>query len=79
MSDRIKRWEKDCKEKLVGRKITNVRYLLDGEQEDLGWYSKSLVIFFDDGSYMFPSADDEGNDAGALFTSHADLLTIPVI
>ena len=51
----------------------------DKEQEALGWYNSSLVIFFTDGSYLFPSQDDEGNGAGALFTSFKELPTIPVI
>lgn len=72
-------WADQAAAKLVGRTITEVRYLTGQEQEDLGWYNASLVVFFDDGSYMFPSQDDEGNGAGALFTSHEDLPTIPVI
>jgi hypothetical protein len=47
--------------------------------DDLGWEQIPLVIFFNDGSYMFPSQDDEGNDGGSLFTSFKDLPTIPVI
>lgn len=78
MDEIVKRWEVACTEFLVGKKIINVRYLNDAEVEDLGWHAKSLVIFFDDGSYIFPSADDEGNEAGALFTSDKDLSVIPV-
>ena len=75
----VKKWEVACTEFLVGKKIINVRYLNDAEVEDLGWHAKSLVIFFDDGSYIFSSADDEGNEAGALFTSDENLSVIPVI
>tara|TARA_R100000750_G_C2263791_1_gene64790 strand:- start:215 stop:376 length:162 start_codon:yes stop_codon:yes gene_type:complete len=49
------------------------------ELDDLGWEQTPLVIFFNDGSYMFPSQDDEGNDGGSLFTSFKDLSVIPVI
>jgi len=71
-------WTKKCRV-LIGKKIVNVRYLTKKEMEYLGWYSKSLVIFFDDGTYIYPSQDDEGNDGGSLFTNIKGLLTIPVI
>lgn len=72
------KWNASC-QVLVGKKIKEVRYLTNDEKEDLGWYRRSLVIFFTDGTYMFPSQDDEGNDAGALFTNIKGLETIPVI
>jgi hypothetical protein len=43
--------------------------MLDSEQEDLGFYSKALVIQLDDNTLLYPSADDEGNDAGSLHYS----------
>lgn len=76
----VGRWTKDAAKLLVGRKIVNVRYLTDEEQnEELGWGSKSIVLELDNGLLLYPSADDEGNDAGALFTSDEKLPTIPVI
>jgi hypothetical protein len=75
----IKKWEKDIRPVLKGKTIANVRYMTEKEMEGLGWYSKALVIIFTDGTYMFPSADDEGNNAGALFTNIKGLETIPVI
>jgi len=79
MSDIRKRWTKICQKNLVGKKIVQVRYLNKKEMDDLGWFKTPLVMFFNDGSYMFPSQDDEGNDGGSLFTSFKDLPTIPVI
>jgi hypothetical protein len=76
-TDRI--WTVMCAEKLHGRTIKKVRYLTDDEMETLGWYEKSLVIFLDDGNFIFASSDDEGNAAGALFTSYDDMPTIPVV
>lgn len=64
---------------LVGRRIVGVRFLTDEEQRSLYWFRKAPVIELDDGNFLFPSADDEGNDAGALFTSFEQLLTIPVL
>jgi hypothetical protein len=75
----IKKWETDINSKLKGKTIANVRYLTEKEMEELGWYSKAAVIIFTDGTYMFPSADDEGNNAGAMFTNIKGLDIIPVI
>jgi len=79
MSETKKKWEAQCRKNLVGKKIVGVRYMNDEEVKNHAWYRAALVILLDDGSYFYPSADDEGNDAGALFTSFKDLPTIPVI
>jgi sucrose-6-phosphate hydrolase SacC (GH32 family) len=60
-------WFKKASSDLVGKKITGIRYLTEDEQENMGWYSKSVVIELDDSTVMYPSQDDEGNDAGAIF------------
>lgn len=75
------KWTEYAKEKLVGRKIEAVRYLSERETEAMDWYSRSLVIILDDRTILFPSRDDEGNDAGALFGEALDgeELTFPVI
>jgi len=79
--EREKHWNKYAKDRLVGRSVVSVRYLTAEEAEDMGWYSRSLVIAFDDGSYIFPSQDDEGNDGGALFGGDGNVedWTFPVI
>jgi hypothetical protein len=74
-----KKWEDRCSKFLVGKTIKSVRYQFTCEMKDMGWSKKSLVIFFTDGSYLFPSSDDEGNNAGALFTSYKGLEGIPTI
>jgi hypothetical protein len=73
------RWLRKIRPTLIGLKITHVRYLSDKEVENLGWNSSGVVIRFDNGMSMWPSADDEGNDAGALFTTDEELDVIPVI
>lgn len=60
------RWIESLKQ-LVGRRIAIVRYLNPEEQKALGWSSSSVLLILDDGTLLFPSTDDEGNDAGALF------------
>lgn len=72
-------WGKQAADFLVGKKITAVRYQTEEEMEAFGWYSAGIVITLDDGGELIPSRDDEGNDAGAIFTNYRDLQTIPVI
>lgn len=61
---------------LVGKKIVEARYMTPEEVENLGWSQSVIVLIFDDGSYVYPSMDDEGNNGGALFGSDSDF---PVI
>ena len=82
MSDSIElreKWADQAKKILMGKTITNVRYLTDDELEDFGWDESCLAIFLNDGGIVFPSADDEGNRAGAWFTTNDDLPVIPTI
>lgn len=75
----VPHWEKKAASVLVGRTIKRVRYLTPKEVESLGWYSRSVVIELDNGVLVWPSSDDEGNDAGALFTTDERVDTLPVI
>ncbi len=74
-----KDWEALASKQLLGKTIVKVRYMTDQEVEDLGWYSKALVLHLDDGNIIYPSADDEGNNAGALFTNNPEDDVFPVI
>jgi hypothetical protein len=75
------RWSKEAEKHLLGRTIVAVRYLTDAEVENLGWYSASVVLLLDNGAMIFPSQDDEGNNAGALFGQgkKGEEITLPVI
>ena len=65
---------------LVGKTIRRVRYLTDREREDIAWDRSGLVIEFEDGHWILAMRDDEGNDAGAIWTSsQSELNIIPVI
>lgn len=64
---------------ITGKRIVEVRYMTDKEVEDLGWYSSAVVLVLDDGHMLFPSQDDEGNNAGSLFSTYENLNTFPVI
>tara|TARA_R100000781_G_scaffold81645_1_gene50336 strand:+ start:322 stop:600 length:279 start_codon:yes stop_codon:yes gene_type:complete len=75
-----KGWEKTISKCLVGRKIVEVRYLTEKEADHMGWRNHSIIMYLDDGNYLVPMQDDEGNDGGAVLTSfNKELPTIPVI
>lgn len=74
------KWEATANKFLKGKTIKSVRYLVDEELEMLGWTNRALVITFTDGSYIFPSQDEEGNGPGALFTSDdGEAMTLPTL
>ncbi len=79
MSKEREMWTTIAKDMLVGRKITKVRYLSKEEMNDVGWYASCVVLQLDDGNIIFPSSDDEGNSAGALFTNNEENPVLPVI
>jgi hypothetical protein len=66
MSDTIQHWTNEASRILLNKKIVQVRYMTEQEQQVFGWQHKAVVIQLDDNTLVFPSKDDEGNDAGAL-------------
>lgn len=64
--ENIAYWTKEANRILANKKIVQVRYMTDQEQEVFGWNHKAIILQLDDGTLVFPSRDDEGNDAGAL-------------
>jgi hypothetical protein len=62
-----KQWVKDAEKAFLGKTIVGVRYMTQAECDEMGWRSRPLVLALNDGNLIWPSRDDEGNDAGALF------------
>ena len=52
---------------------------LDKEAKEWMWYSKPISMQLDDGTWIYPSKDDEGNDGGALFTTSKVENCLPVM
>ena len=75
------KWLKEMEQHLLGRTIVGIRYLTNQETQDMGWENSALVLVLNDGSLIFPSTDDEGNNAGALFgqTRKGDSFEAPII
>ena len=73
------RWLERINKLLIGKKIVRVVYMSKKLAEEQGWYKRPIQIRLNDGTWLTPSMDDEGNDGGALFTNDEKLQTIPVI
>jgi hypothetical protein len=72
------KWNELVKKHLVGKKIIDVKWLSPKESEKLmGWSQQPCEIYLDNGTVLTPSSDDEGNEAGAIFTNIKELPTIP--
>jgi hypothetical protein len=68
MTDTEKRWTEIAKAQVLGRRIVAVRYMTEAEAKEYDWYNRPVVLVLDDGNKLIPSADDEGNNGGAIFT-----------
>ena len=75
----VRHWIRIAKDTLVGREIVGVRYASDDETGALGWTRRALVVMLDNGHLVWAAADEEGNDAGALFTTSADAPKFPAL
>jgi hypothetical protein len=73
------KWIEAIRKSIVGKKVAGITYMTEAQAEENLWYSRPVVIIFDDGSYIIPLSDDEGNNAGALATSDDSLPIIPVM
>jgi hypothetical protein len=73
------KWAKVATDLLVGRTIVRARYMSEDERESMGWRSRPVVLQLDDGNMIYASSDDEGNDAGAMFTNSEKQPVLPVI
>ena len=77
-------WNDKANSLLKGKRIVDVRYMNEQEMEMLGWSNRCVIISLDDGTAIYPSRDDEGNNAGALFVDNIgndinNSETLPVI
>jgi len=51
---------------LIGRTITGVRFMVPEERDQAAFAHSPVILTLDDDTLLYPLADDEGNDAGAL-------------
>jgi len=55
-----------ARERLLHRRIVEVRYLTADECQRLMWDRTSVALVLDDGTTVYAARDAEGNDAGSL-------------
>ena len=55
-----------ARQRLLNRRIIEVRYLTRQKCEQLMWDKTGVVMVLDDGTSFYAARDGEGNDAGAL-------------
>ena len=72
-------WIKKINKYLVGRQIVKIEYCPKKEMEHQGWHNRPIQILLDNGTWLTPTSDDEGNNGGAIHTNIKELPIIPVI
>ena len=55
-----------ARQRLLNRRIVEVRYLTREECNRLAWGMTGVILLLDDGTSFYAARDSEGNDAGAL-------------
>ena len=74
-----KAWQDKAEKILLGKHIVKVEWMTDKECEEMMWDSKPVCFQLDDGTWLYPSQDDEGNNGGALFTTSKVESCLPVM
>lgn len=81
----VKYWQKTSEEWLVGKKIVKCRYMSEEEMKETMWNNRPICLLLDDGTWIIPQRDDEGNDGGSLYVVNTvkdecgNHTTLPVI
>lgn len=75
------KWNQVARKALLGKTIVAVNYMSPENAKDMYWNKRPIMFELSDGSVCFISADDEGNDGGALFMQDKDGkdITLPVL
>lgn len=56
----------------VGRKIVGFRWLSKEEMQEMMWWGDGYILLLDDGGFLIPSSDAEGNAPGVVMGAPAD-------
>ena len=57
---------------LVGRRIVGFGWLTKEESRGLNWSYQPCILELDNGHWIIPMSDDEGNEGGTLKTSFGE-------
>ena len=73
----INTWITLIKKHLLNRKIVEIKCMSDEDAKYQGWNKQPIQIKLDNGTWLTPSIDDEGNDGGSIQTNLEDMPIIP--
>ena len=60
------KWKNRLSPELLGQRIVKMHYMSKRDAEELGWYKRPLMLMLENGTWIIPQQDDEGNYCGAL-------------
>ena len=62
-------WTRRVEKFLLGQKIVKVEYMSEEDAEEMDWFNRPIQILLENGTWLTPQQDDEGNDGGAISTN----------
>ena len=65
-------WKNRLSPELLGQRIVRMHYMSKKDAEELGWYKRPLMLMLENGTWIIPQQDDEGNDGSALWLMNND-------
>ena len=71
-------WQKRIEKYLLGKSIVKLEYMSEEDAKEFGWSKRPIQILLNNGVWLTITQDDEGNNAGALFTNIQELPCCPV-
>ena len=75
-----KGWTKMASDLLLGKRIVKVEYMQGANIKEMGWYSCPIMLQLEDGNWIIPQSDDEGNNGGVIaVASKEDYVVLPVL
>lgn len=76
-------WTNLATKNLKGARVIKAEYMSKEELDENMWYKSPLCLLMQrpNGTqfWMYPSADDEGNDGGAIFTTIKEYSCAPTL
>ena len=58
------KWKNRLSPELLGQRIVKMQYMSKKDAEKLKWYKRPLMLMLENGTWIIPQCDDEGNDEG---------------
>ena len=60
-------WKNRLSPEILGQRIVRMHYMSKKNAEELVWYKRPLMLMLENGTWIIPQQDDEGNDGGAMW------------